>query len=282
VILNELGTQEQKQKYIPKLASGEWIGAFSLTEPNSGSDAASLKTKATRQGDYYIINGTKLYTTQGNYADVMIVFARTGGEGANGISAFVVEKNTPGLKVGKIENKMGANISQTCEMIFENVKVPVANLIGEENTGFKKAMNALNAGRINIAAIAVGLAKQAYSYALKYAKERVQFNKPIFEFQAIQFMLADMLTKIEASRLLVLKAAALKDSNLPFAKEASMAKLFATDTAMSVTTDAVQILGGNGYSREFPVERYMREAKVLQIVEGTNQIQRLVIAKNLI
>lgn len=280
IIIGTFGNDEQKNKYVPKLASGEHIGAFSLTESHAGSDAAALKTTAKKDGDHYILNGTKLYTTQGNYADTMVVFARTGGEGAGGISTFIVEKNTPGMKCGKVEHKMGANISQTCEMIFDGAKIPAKNLVGAEG-GFKVAMKALDSGRITIAATAVGLARAALDYCVKYASERQQFGQPIREFQGIQFMLADMYTQLEASRLLVYQAACLKDAGKPYSKEASAAKLFATDTAMKITTDAVQILGGNGYIKEYPVERYMREAKVLQIVEGANQIQRMIIGRSL-
>lgn len=280
IILSEAGTEEQKKKYIPNLASGKAIGAFSLTESAAGSDAGSLKTKATKKGDSYILNGTKLYTTQGNVAETLIVFARTSDQpGGKGVSAFVVDRKAEGVKCGKLEHKMGLNISPTCEMIYENVKLSESQRIGPEGQGFKVAKNALDSGRITIAAIAIGLARAAFEYASKYAAERTQFGQPIKEFQGIGFMLADMYTQLEAARLLVYKAAFLKDSGKPFSKEASAAKLFATDTCMKITTDAVQILGGNGYSKEYPVERYMREAKVLQIVEGTNQIQRLVISK---
>lgn len=281
VILNKFGTEEQKRKYIPPLARGEHIGAFSLTESHSGSDAAALKTKAAKKGGEYILNGTKLYTTQGNAAATTIVFARTGDESPKGISAFIVEKGTPGFRTGKLEHKMGINISPTCEMILEDVKVPAANLVGKEGDGFKIAMTALDSGRITIGASAVGLSRSALEYCTNYARERKQFNQPIIDFQGIQFMLADMYASLEASRLLVLKAAGLRDAGLPFTREASAAKLFSTDAAMRITTDAVQILGGNGYIKEYPVERYMREAKVLQIVEGTNQIQRMVIGRSL-
>lgn len=279
VILNLFGTAEQKKKYIPPLARGEHIGAFSLSESHSGSDAAALQTKAIRKGDEYILNGTKLWTTQGNVADTVIVFARTGDTGAGSVSAFIVEKDTPGFRFGKIEKKMGMSISPTCEMILEDVKVPARNLVGSEGIGFKIAMSALDSGRITIGATAVGLSRAALEYSTQYARERKQFGKPIADFQGIQFMLADMYASLEASRLLVHRAACLKDAGLPFTKEASAAKLFSTDAAMKITTDAVQVLGGNGYVKEYPVERYMREAKVLQIVEGTNQIQRMVIGR---
>ncbi len=288
IILNKFGSEEQKKKYIPPLAQGKHIGSFCLTESQSGSDAAALKTTATLQperkqdvgatqyNDHYIINGTKLFITQANLASTLIVFARTAG----GISALLVEKATPGLSIGKIEHKMGINISPTCEVVFENVKIPKSNLIGKEGDGFKIAMSALDSGRITIGATAVGLSRAAFEYSLNYAKNRKQFNKPILDFQAIQFMLADMYTLLESSRLLVHKAAFMKDQDKPFTQEASIAKLFSTDAAMKITTDAVQILGGYGYMKDYPVERYFREAKVLQIVEGTNQIQRMVIGRS--
>lgn len=279
IILNKFGTSEQKKKYIPPLARGEHIGAFGLTESHSGSDAAALYTRAEKKGDEYIISGSKLYITQGNEADTLIVFARTGEPGTKGISAFVVPKVTPGLRLGKKEHKMGLNISPTCELLFEEVKIPASNLVGKVGEGFKIAMTALDSGRITIGATAVGLSKAALAFSVEYAKTRKQFGQPIYSFQGLQFMAADMYTQLEASRLLVLQAAALKDADLPFACEASAAKLFATDSAMKITTDAVQILGGAGYIKDFPVERYMREAKVLQIVEGTNQIQRVVISR---
>lgn len=280
IILNTFGTDEQKQKYIPPLARGEVIGAFSLSESHSGSDAGSLKTRAVKKGSEYVLNGTKLWTTQGNVAGTAIVFARTGAEGPKGISAFLVEKGTPGFRSGKVEHKMGLNISPTCEMILEDVKIPAKNLIGQEGQGFRIAMTALDSGRITIGASAVGLTRAALEYSTKFAREREQFGQPIIEFQGIQFMVADMHCRLEASRLLVQKAAYLKDSAEPFTREAATAKLFSTDTAMYVTTEAVQILGGVGYTAEYPVERYMREAKVLQIVEGTNQVQRMVIGRS--
>ena len=280
VILNKFGTEEQKKKYIPPLARGEHIGAFSLSESHSGSDAGSLITKAEKKGDEYILNGTKLWTTQGNVAETVIVFARTGGDRMKGVSAFIVEKGTPGFRAGKKESKMGLNISPTCEMILDDVKIPAKNLVAREGDGFKIGMTALDRGRITIGATGVGLARAALDYCAQYARGRKQFNQPIIDFQGIQFMLADMYTGIEASRLLVLQAATLHDNDLPFTREAAAAKLFSSDTAMSVTTDAVQILGGAGYTKEYPVERFMREAKVLQIVEGTNQIQRMVIGRS--
>ena len=282
VILSLFGNNEQKEKYIPKLASGEHIGAFSLSESHSGSDAASLKTKAVKKGDKYILNGTKLWTTQGNVADTMIVFARTGEDGPKGISAFLVEKGTKGFRASKTEHKMGLSASPTCEMVLENVEVSEKNRIGTEGIGFKIAMTALDSGRVTIASIANGVARAAFEYCRDFSKERKQFGNAIAEFQGIQFLLADMYTRYQAGRLMVYQAAHLKDSSKPFTMEASAAKLFCTDAAMQTTTDAVQILGGVGYTKEYPVERYMREAKVLQIVEGTNQIQRIVLGKGVV
>jgi alkylation response protein AidB-like acyl-CoA dehydrogenase len=281
VILNLFGSDEQKKKYIPPLAQGQAIGAFSLSEASSGSDAGSLRTTAKQEGDHYLVNGTKLWTTQGDLADTIILMARTGGPGPKGVSAFILEKGTPGLSYGKREKKMGWNTSHTMELILENVKIPLKNRIGAEGDGFKVAMTALDSGRITIGAAALGLAQGALEVALNHARQREQFGKPIGEFQGVSFMLADMATQLDAARLLVQRAAWLKDHDQPFSTEAAMAKLFATDMAMKVTTDAVQILGGAGYTQDFPVERYMREAKVMQIVEGTNQIQRVVIGRAL-
>lgn len=277
------GTDEQKRRYVPKMAAGEIIGAFALTEPGAGSDPASLTTTARLEGDHYVVNGSKIFITNGGVAGVYIVFVRTGqgGEGYRGVTCLLVDKDTPGFTIGKREEKMGLNASQTTELIFENAMVPRENLLGMENDGFRVAMALLDGGRIGIGAQGLGIAQGAYDVALEYAKQRVQFGKPIIEQQAVGFMLADMATRIDAARMLVYRAARLKDMGLPHSKEASMAKMFATDTAMMVTTDAVQILGGYGYCREYPVERMMRDAKITQIYEGTNQIQRLVIAKKL-
>lgn len=281
LILNQYGTEEQKKKYIPDLAAGKAIGSFALSEASSGSDAGSLKTTAEKKSDHYLINGTKLWITQANHASTFILMARTGEPGPKGISAFILEKGMPGLEMGKKEEKMGCAVSHTMEIVLNEVKVPLENLIGQEGDGFKIAMTALDAGRITMAACGVGVARGAFEVAARYSQERQQFGKAIGDFQGVGFLLADMGTAIESSRLLTQKAAFLKDSQQPFTQAASMAKLFATDSAMKVTTDAVQILGGAGYTREFPVERHMREAKVLQIVEGTNQIQRWVIAKHI-
>ncbi|MBC7397139.1 MAG: acyl-CoA dehydrogenase family protein [Bdellovibrionales bacterium] len=279
VILEKHGNEIQKQKYIPKLASGEWIGSFALSEASSGSDAASLRTTAVKKDDHYILNGSKLWITQGDSANVFICMARTGGEGSKGVTAFILENEMPGLKMGKQEKKMGMNISHTMEILLENVSVPLENLLGEEGQGIKVALAALDSGRITIASTALGLARSAIEEAIKHANLREQFGKPILEFQGVGFILADMLTEYQAAKGLVQKAAFLKDSGKPFSLQAAQAKVYATDMAMKVTTDAVQILGGSGYTQEFPVERFMREAKMLQIVEGTNQIQRLVISR---
>lgn len=277
------GTEEQKQKYVPKLATGEFLGAFALTESNAGSDPANLSTTAKLEGDYYIVNGNKIFITNGGEADVYITFVTTDkSKGHKGISCLIVDKDTPGFSVGKKEEKMGLHGSQTTELIFDNARVPKENLLGQEGEGFKVAMALLDGGRIGIGAQGLGIAQAALDVAKDYAKERVQFGKPIASFQAIQFMLADMATRVDCARLLVYRAARMRDMGLPYAKEASMAKMYATDTAMEVTTNAVQILGGYGYCREYPVERYMRDAKITQIYEGTNQIQRIVIAKHLL
>ncbi|MCG8402320.1 MAG: acyl-CoA dehydrogenase [Firmicutes bacterium] len=277
------GTEEQKQKYVPKLAAGEYIGAFALTEPNAGSDAANLTTTARLQGDQYIVNGNKIFISNGGEADVYVTFVRTGQEkGHRGISCLLVDKDTPGFSIGKTEDKMGLHGDVTTELIFDNARVPEENLLGAEGAGFKVAMALLDGGRIGIGAQGLGIAQAALDAAKQHAKERVQFGQPIAQFQAVQFMLADMATRVDCARLLVYRAARMRDMGLPYAKEASMAKMYATDTAMEVTTNAVQILGGYGYCRDYPVERYMRDAKITQIYEGTNQIQRIVVAKHLL
>ena len=281
VILEKFGNQRQKEEYIPKLASGEWIGSFVLSEAGSGSDASSLRTSAVKNGDHYLLNGTKLWITQADSADVFIVMARTGASGSKGVSAFVLEKGMPGIKMGKREKKMGMCISHTMEVLFENVKVPAGNLLSNEGDGMKVAFTALDSGRITIAATALGIARSAIESAVHHANIREQFGKPILDFQGVGFMLADMLNDYQSAKLMVQRAAMLKDTGKPFSIAAAQAKVVATDMAMKVTTDAVQILGGSGYTREFPVERHMREAKMLQIVEGTNQIQRLVISRAL-
>ncbi len=277
------GNQEQRQRWVSRLALGELLGAFSLSETASGSDAASLQCRAACHNDVYSLNGTKMWVTNGGEADIYLVMARTSGsKGAAGISCFVLEKDTPGFSFGKTERKMGLHSSPTRELIFENCEVPVANRLGEEGQGFKIALSSLDGGRINIGAIAVGVAQAAFETARKYSREREQFSQPISSFQGIQFMLADMAMKIEAARLLVYEAAYKLDEGQNAGMYASMAKCFATDMAMEVTTNAVQVLGGAGYVRDYPVERYMRDVKVAQIFEGTNQIQRVVIARALL
>ncbi len=273
------GTEEQKKKYVTGLCEGKMFGAFGLTEPNAGTDAASQQTVAVDQGDHYLLNGSKIFITNAGEADVYLVFAMTDkSKGVKGITAFILEKGMPGFTFGKKEHKMGIRSSQTMELIFQDVKVPKANMLGKEGDGFKIAMTTLDGGRIGVAAQALGIAQAALDHAVKYAKERVQFGKPIAANQAIAFMLADMAVKVDAARLLTYRAAYLKDRGLPYSKEAAMAKMFASDAAMSVTTDAVQIFGGYGYSREYPVERLMRNAKITQIYEGTNQVQRMVVS----
>jgi alkylation response protein AidB-like acyl-CoA dehydrogenase len=281
IILSEYGNEEQRQRWLPGLALGEYLGAFALSEPGSGSDAASLSTTATKVGNNYILNGRKFWITHGGYADIYIVMARTGKQGPKGISAFLVSKDTPGLSFGKKEEKMGLRASPTVEMVLEDAIIPEECLIGQEGIGFSIAMSALDSGRITIGSIAVGLSQAALDSAVDYACIRKQFNKKIINFQGVGFMLADMAIKVESTRNLVRKAAWMKDGGMNFSPIASMAKCAATDAAMSVTTDAVQVFGGYGYTREYPVERYMRDAKVMQIVEGTNQVQRLVISRNL-
>lgn len=278
------GTEEQKKKYVPKLAAGEYIGAFALTEPNAGSDPSNLATAARLEGDHYVVNGSKIFISNAGVASVYVTFVRTdpASKGYKGITCLLVDKDTPGFSIGKIEDKMGLHADLTGELIFDNARVPKENLLGVEGDGFRVAMALLDGGRIGIGAQGLGIAQGAFDVALAYARERVMFGKPIIEHQSIAFMLADMATQIDAARMLVYRAARLKDRGLPLSKEASMAKMYATDTAMMVTTNAVQILGGYGYCREYPVERMMRDAKITQIYEGTNQIQRIVIAKNLV
>src|SRR5690348_1650656 len=277
------GNDEQKQKYFPPLASGEWLAAFGLTEAGSGSDAAAMRTFAVRKGDKYILNGAKRFITNGGLAQVNSVFAiTTPGIGTRGISAFIVEKDFPGFSVGRIEEKMGIKGSQTAELIFTDCEVPAENLLGQEGDGFKIAMMTLDRTRPGIGAQALGIAQGALDLAVSYAKQRIQFNRPIAENQGIQFMLADMATRVEAARLLVYNAAEMIDrGDASFGKYSAMAKMFASDAAMSVTSDAIQVLGGYGYMKEYPAERMMRDAKITQIYEGTNQIQRIVIARAL-
>jgi alkylation response protein AidB-like acyl-CoA dehydrogenase len=277
------GTEKQKQKYVPKLATGLYLGAFGLTEPGAGSDAAGLKTTAVKDGDFYQLNGSKVFITNGGEADTYIVFATTApGSGAKGISAFIVEKETPGFKIGKKEKKMGLHGSNTTELIFEEALVPVENLLGQEGDGFKIAMANLDFGRIGIAAQALGIAEAAFEAAVAYAKERKQFGKAIGLQQGVAFKLADMATKIEAAKLLTYRAANLKDNGMRCGQEASMAKLWASRTAVEVAIEAVQVFGGYGYTKEYPVERFFRDAKVCEIYEGTSEIQRIVISKQLL
>ena len=279
--INEFGTTEQKNKWLPSLTSGKEIASFCLSESSAGSDAASLKTTAKKVEGGYILNGSKMWISSGGIAKTYLVMARTSEEKGKAISAFLIREGEPGFKFGKKEKKMGWRVSPTRELIFENCFVPTENLLGGEGNGFKIAMASLEKGRFTIGAIAVGLSERALDESVKYSLTREQFNQPIFDFQGLQFMMADMATEIECSRLLVMKCAHDYDMGKPNAKLGSMAKMKATDTAMKVSTDAVQILGGVGYTSEYPVERLMRDAKVLQIVEGTNQIQRVVIARNL-
>ncbi|MEV7560753.1 acyl-CoA dehydrogenase [Streptomyces sp. NPDC048331] len=275
------GTKEQQSAHLPAMLGGGLLGAYCLSEPAAGSDAASLTTKAVRDGDDWIITGTKAWITHGGVADFYTVLARTGAQGPKGITAFLVPGDVEGLTAAVPEKKMGMKGSPTAQLHFDGVRVPDARRIGEEGQGFTIALAALDAGRLGIAACAIGVAQAALDEALTYALDRKQFGHPIADFQGLRFMLADMATKIEAGRALYLAAARLRDAGKPFSRQAAMAKLFCTDAAMSVTTDAVQVLGGYGYTADFPVERLMREAKVLQIVEGTNQIQRMVIARHL-
>lgn len=269
---------EQRKRYLPDMLGGELLGATCLSEPQAGSDAASVTTKAVREDDAYVVDGTKSWTTHGGVADFYTVYCRTGGPGARGLSCLSVDARTPGVLPQRREKKMGVSSSPTAQMVFEGARVPADRLIGREGKGFLLAMNAFDVGRLSNAACAVGLAQAALDYATQYAKSREQFGQPIISFQGVGFMLADMATQISAARALVVTAARLRDHGRPHSVEAAKAKLFATDMAMRVTTDAVQVLGGYGYVRDHPVERWMREAKLLQIVEGTNQIQRVVIS----
>ncbi len=279
----EFGTPEQRKKYLPKLCSGEWIGAFGLTEPNAGTDASAQQTMAVDEGDHYVLNGNKIFITNAGYAQVYIVMAMTDkSQGTRGISAFIVEEGYPGFSIGKKEKKMGIRGSATCELIFENCIVPKENLLGKPGGGFKIAMKTLDGGRIGIASQALGIAQGALDETVKYVKERKQFGRSLAQFQNTQFQLADLETKIQASRLLVRSAAYKKDRKESYSADAAMAKLFAAETAMEVTTKAVQLHGGYGYTREYPVERMMRDAKITEIYEGTSEVQRMVIAAALL
>lgn len=279
-ILN-FGTEAQKQKYLPKMAAGEWIGCFCLSEPNAGSDAGSLTTFAEDKGDHWEINGVKNWITNGKEADICIVFAKTKKTpDYKGISAFIVETTTPGYSIIKEEDKLGIRGSSTCQLAFDKVKVPKDALLGEPEKGFRVAMATLDGGRIGIASQALGIAQGAFDYAIRYTKQRVQFGNPLSDLQGVQFMLADMSTKIGASRLLIYHASTLKDAKLPYSKESAQAKLFASESAMWITTKAIQLCGGNGYTKEYPVERYFRDAKITEIYEGTSEVQRMVIASS--
>ena len=281
----KFGTEKQKQKYLPKLASGEWIGAFGLTEPNAGTDAAGQQTMAVQDPETgeWILNGSKIFITNAGYANVYVIIAMTDkSKGLKGISAFIVEANTPGFSIGKKEMKLGIRGSATCELIFENCRIPKENLLGDKGKGFKIAMMTLDGGRIGIASQALGIAAGALDEAINYAKERKQFGRSLAQFQNTQFQIANLDVKVEAARLLVYKAAWRESNNLPYSLDAARAKLFAAETAMEVTTKAVQIFGGYGYTREYPVERMMRDAKITEIYEGTSEVQRMVIAANVI
>ncbi len=279
----QFGNEEQKQKYLPKLATGEWIGAWGLTEVNTGSDAGGMNTTAVRDGDHWVINGSKNFITHGLSGDVAVVIVRTGEKGdSHGMTAFVVEKGTPGFKGGRKEDKLGMRASETTELIFDNCRVPHTNMLGEEGDGFIQAMKVLDGGRISIAALSIGVARGAYDASIKYSKEREQFGKPISQFQAIAFKLADMATEIEAAELLTYRAAALKNAGQKVTTEGAMAKLYASEVCVRVANEAVQIFGGYGFTKDFPVEKFYRDAKLCTIGEGTSEIQKLVISKNIL
>jgi butyryl-CoA dehydrogenase len=277
--LYEFGTEEQRKKYLPPLASGQKLGAFSLTEPNAGSDAGNQQTTAVLQGDNYVLNGTKIFVTNGNLADVVVMTASTDKtKGPKGISAFIIETTWPGFKVGSLEHKMGIRASNTAELVVTDLKVPKQNMLGNPGDGFKIALKALDGGRIGVAAQALGIAQAAFEVAVKYSQQRQQFGKAISEFQAIQWMIAEMTVSIDAARLLTYRAAVAKDTQKYFSKEAAMAKLFASEMASDVTSKAIQIHGGYGYSRDYPVERHYRDARITQIYEGTSEVQKMVIS----
>jgi alkylation response protein AidB-like acyl-CoA dehydrogenase len=279
----QFGNEEQKRKYLPRLASGEWLGAWGLTEPETGSDAGNMKTTAVREGDHWILNGTKNWITHGRSGEVAVVIARTGEPRVSGNStAFIVERGTTGFFGGKKENKLGMRASETAEMIFDNCRIPDSHRLGEIGDGFRQALKILDGGRISIAALSIGIAKGAYEAALQYSKERKQFDQPISSFQGISFKLADMATEIEAAELLTMQAADLKNKKLPMTKEAAMAKYYASEVAVKVSTDAVQVFGGYGYTKDFPVEKYYRDSKLCTIGEGTSEIQKTVIARQIL
>ena len=277
------GNEEQKRKYLPKLASGEWIGAWALTEANTGSDSGNMRCTATKDGDHWVLNGTKNWITHGISGNVAVVLARTGEPRAkNNSTAFIIERGTPGFAAGKKENKLGMRASETAELIFDNCRIPDTQRMGIAGDGFHQAMKVLDGGRISIAALALGIAKGAYEASLKYSKERHQFDKPISDFQAIAFKLADMATQIEASELLIYQASDLKNRGMKMSKESAMAKYYASEASVRISTDAVQIFGGYGYTKDFPVEKYYRDSKLCTIGEGTSEIQKLVISRDIL
>ena len=279
----QFGNEEQKQRYLPKLASGEWIGAWGLTEPNTGSDAGNMRTVAVKDGDYYILNGSKNFITHGRSGKVAVVIARTGEVGdSHGMSAFIIEKGTKGFSSGKKENKLGMRASETAELIFMDCKIHKSQMMGEEGDGFVQSLKVLDGGRISIAALSLGIAQGAFEAALNYSKERQQFNKPISAFQGISFKLADMATKIEAARLLTYRAAELKNMGKSVNRESAMAKLFASEVAVDVANEGVQIFGGYGYTKDYPAEKFYRDAKLCTIGEGTSEIQKLVISRSIL
>ncbi len=282
-VIARFGSEDQKTKYCPRLASGDFVaGSFALSEPEAGSDPGGMRTTARRDGDAWVIDGSKQWITSGAHAGVMIVWARTGAAGTKGLSCFLVEGGTPGLRVGKAEDKMGIRGSNTVSLQFENCRVPASALLGEENMGFRIAMMALDGGRIGISSQAIGIARAALAESVQYAKDRKAFDKPIADFQAIQWKLADMKTELDAAHLLSMRAASLKERGLPFSREASMSKLFASEAAVRICNEAVQIHGGYGYIREFPAERHLRDARVTTIYEGTSEIQRIVVARSVL
>ena len=277
------GNEEQKRKYLPKLASGEWIGAWGLTEANTGSDAMRMKTTAVKDGDHWVLNGTKNWITHGLSGDISVVLIRTGDLlDSNGITAFIIEKGTPGFSAVKIKEKLGVRASETAELIFDNVRIPDSNVIGEVGAGFKQAMQILDGGRVSIASLSCGVARGAYEASLKYAKEREQFGKPISHFQAIAFKLADMATEIEAAELLTFQAAFLKDNKKPVTKAGAYAKYYASEVSVRCGNEAVQVMGGYGYTKEYPAEKFLRDAKLMTIGEGTSEIQKIVISREIL
>lgn len=277
------GNEEQKQQFLPKLATGQWLGAWGLTEPNTGSDAGNMKTIAVRDGDHWVLNGTKCWITHGKSGDVAVVIARTGEpRSKDNATAFIVERGTPGFSGGKKENKLGMRASETAEMIFDNCRIPDSNRLGEVGAGFKQSLKVLDGGRISIAALSLGIAKGAYEASVQYSKERYQFDQPISNFQGISFKLADMATEIGAAELLTLQACDLKMRGIPMTKEAAMAKYYASEVAVKVANDAVQVFGGYGYTKDFPVEKYYRDSKLCTIGEGTSEIQKLVISREVL